>query len=139
MEGYVQGAHGSFMANRATAAGLAGMAQPVVNIEPRYRYNPSFESLPSMAPSVPAILLMLFPAILMAVSISREREVGTITNFYVTPTSKVEFLLGKQLPYIAVGFANWLILTGMAVFLASDAADYIVAQTYNVDGGQWMN
>ena len=117
IEGYVQGAHGSFMANRATAAGLAGMAQPVVNIEPRYRYNPSFESLPSMAPSVPAILLMLFPAILMAVSISREREVGTITNFYVTPTSKVEFLLGKQLPYIAVGFANWLILTGMAVFL----------------------
>jgi len=30
-------------------------------------------------------------------------------------------------------------LTGMAVFLASDAADYIVAQTYNVDGGQWMS
>jgi NAD(P)-dependent dehydrogenase (short-subunit alcohol dehydrogenase family) len=30
-------------------------------------------------------------------------------------------------------------LTGMAVFLASDAANYIVAQTYNVDGGQWMS
>lgn len=117
VEGYVQGAHGAFLATRAAAAGLEGMAQPIVNIEPRYRYNPSFESLPAMAPSVPAILLMLFPAILMAVSVSREREIGTITNFYVTPTSKLEYLLGKQLPYIGVGFVNWLILTGMAVFL----------------------
>ncbi len=117
IEGYVQGAHGTFLSTRATAAGLAGVARPIVEIEPRYRYNPSFESLPAMAPSVPAILLMLFPAILMAVSISREREIGTITNFYVTPTSKLEFLLGKQLPYIGIGFVNWIILTVMAVFL----------------------
>ncbi len=117
IEGYVQGAHATFLGDRATAAGLSGAAGPVVEIEPRYRYNPSFESIYSMAPSVPAILLMLFPAILMAVSIAREREIGTITNFYVTPTSKLEFLLGKQLPYVAVGFVNWLILTAMAVLL----------------------
>ncbi|HEY9039173.1 MAG TPA: ribosome-associated ATPase/putative transporter RbbA [Roseovarius sp.] len=117
VEGYVQGAHASFLARRATDAGLAGMATAIVDIEPRYRYNPSFESLPSMAASVPAILLMLFPAILMAVSVSREREIGTITNFYVTPTSRLEFLLGKQLPYIGIGFANWAILSAMAVLL----------------------
>ena len=70
-----------------------------------------------MVASVPAILLMLFPAILMAVSVSREREIGTITNFYVTPTSKLEFLLGKQLPYIGIGFVNWIVLTAMGVFL----------------------
>lgn len=40
-------------------------------------------------------------------------------------------------PYGRMGEARDL--TGMAVFLASDAADYIVAQTYNVDGGQWMS
>ncbi|WP_417807207.1 ribosome-associated ATPase/putative transporter RbbA [Thioclava sp.] len=116
-EGYVQGAHSAFLSERARAEGMGGTAQPIVNIEPRYRYNPTYESLVSMAPSVPAILLMLFPAILMAVSVSREREIGTITNFYVTPTSKLQFLLGKQLPYVGIGFANWLILTGMAVFL----------------------
>lgn len=117
IEGYVQGAHAEFLHERARAAGMGDLAQPLVNIEPRYRYNPSYESLMAMAPAVPAILLMLFPAILMAVSLSREREIGTITNFYVTPTSRLQFLLGKQLPYIGIGFANWLILTGMAVFL----------------------
>lgn len=117
IEGYVQGAHGSFLKTRATAAGLAGLTKPIVNIEPQYRYNPGFETLPAMVASVPAILLMLFPAILTAVSVSREREIGTITNFYVTPTSKLEFLLGKQLPYIGIGFVNWIVLTAMGIFL----------------------
>jgi ribosome-dependent ATPase len=116
IEGYVQGAHEMFVLDRMTREGQVAAA-PLIAIEPRYRYNPSFESLPSMAPSVPAILLMLFPSILMAVSISREREIGTIANFYVTPTGKLEFLLGKQLPYVAIGLANWVILTCMAVFL----------------------
>jgi ribosome-dependent ATPase len=116
IEGYVQGAHADFLGRRAREAGL-GAPPPLVRIEPRYRYNPSFESLIAMAPAVPAVMLMLFPAILMAVSLSREREIGTITNFFVTPTRRTEFLLGKQLPYILIGFVNWLMLTFMAVVL----------------------
>ena len=45
--------------------------------------------------------------------------------------------VGAAVPYGRMGTAEDL--TGMAVFLASDAAEYIVAQTYNVDGGQWMS
>ncbi len=45
--------------------------------------------------------------------------------------------VGKAVPYGRMGRADDL--TGMAVFLASDDADYIVAQTYNVDGGNWMS
>ena len=45
--------------------------------------------------------------------------------------------VGDAVPFGRMGTAEDL--TGMAVFLASDAADYIVAQTYNVDGGQWMS
>ena len=63
------------------------------------------------------MLLLLFPAILMAVSISREKEIGTITNFYVTPTNRLEFLLGKQLPYIGVGMVNFVALTLLVVYL----------------------
>ncbi len=45
--------------------------------------------------------------------------------------------VGAAVPYGRMGTPDDL--TGMAVFLASDAADYIIAQTYNVDGGQWMS
>jgi ribosome-dependent ATPase len=63
------------------------------------------------------MLLLMFPAILMAVSMAREKEIGTITNFYVTPTKRLEFLIGKQLPYIGIGLVNFVILTLLVVFL----------------------
>ena len=74
-------------------------------------YNPTFESIYSIVPSVPALLLILIPAILMTVSIVREKELGSIINFYVTPTGRLEYLLGKQLPYVAIGMINFFILT----------------------------
>ena len=66
-------------------------------------------------PSVPALLLILIPAILMTVSIVREKELGSMINFYVTPTGRFEYLLGKQLPYIAIGMLNFFILVAMAL------------------------
>ena len=77
-------------------------------------YNPTFESVYSIVPSVPALLLVLIPAILMAVSIVREKELGSMINFYVTPTGRMEYLLGKQLPYIAIAMINFFILVAMA-------------------------
>ena len=80
-------------------------------------YNPTFESIYSIVPSVPALLLILIPAILMTVSIVREKELGSIINFYVTPTGRLEYLLGKQLPYVAIGMINFFILAAMAVLV----------------------
>ena len=80
-------------------------------------YNPTFESVYSIVPSVPALLLLLIPAILMTVSIVREKELGSIINFYVTPTGRLEYLIGKQLPYVVIGMINFLILAAMAVIL----------------------
>jgi ABC-type Na+ efflux pump permease subunit len=48
-----------------------------------------------------AFLLVLIPAILMALAIVHEKELGSITNLYVTPITRFEFLIGKQLPYTA--------------------------------------
>jgi ribosome-dependent ATPase len=80
-------------------------------------YNPTFESVYSIVPSVPALLLLLIPAILMTVSIVREKELGSMINFYVTPTGRLEYLLGKQLPYIAIGVLNFAILTVLALIV----------------------
>jgi ribosome-dependent ATPase len=83
----------------------------------RYMYNPTFESIYVMVPSVPPLLLVFIPAILMAISVVREKELGSIINFYVTPTGRLEYLLGKQIPYIIIGFTNYFILTAMAIIV----------------------
>ncbi len=85
------------------------------NIELRYRYNPDVKSLPAMVPAVIPILLLLIPAMLATLSVVREKDLGSIINFYVTPTTRLEFLLGKQLPYVVLGMLNFLMMTALAV------------------------
>ena len=63
------------------------------------------------------MLLALIPAILMALAVVREKELGSITNLYVTPVRRIEFLLGKQLPYVVVAMLNFAVLAAMAVFV----------------------
>jgi ribosome-dependent ATPase len=86
-------------------------------IELRYRYNPDVKSLVAMVPAVIPLLLLLIPAMLATLSVVREKDLGSIINFYVTPTTRLEFLLGKQLCYVALGFLNFLLLVLLAVTL----------------------
>ena len=50
---------------------------------------------------------MMIPAMLSALSVVREKELGSIINLYVTPVTKTEFLIGKQVPYIVLGMFNF--------------------------------
>ncbi len=111
VEQYVQGVHNTMLRDPASGLQTATPQKGQADIEERYMYNPTFESIYSIVPSVPALLLLLIPAILMTVSIVREKELGSMINFYVTPTGRLEYLLGKQLPYIAIGMINFFILT----------------------------
>lgn len=122
IESYVSAAHAHALAEAAGAAPALDMLANVssaapVTLEPRFRYNPAMASLPAIGPSIPPLLLLLFPAILMAVSVAREKEIGTIINFYVTPTGRAEFLIGKQLVYIGITLMNFAILTAMVVLV----------------------
>ena len=87
------------------------------SVELRYRYNPDVKSLVAMVPAVIPLLLLLIPAMLATLSVVREKDLGSIINFYVTPTTRLEFLLGKQLCYVALGFLNFLLLALLAVTL----------------------
>ena len=116
IHGYVEGIHQRYLAEHSKRdVGNANQAQPM-QIEARYRYNQDFKSIFSMVPSVIALLLMFIPAVLMAVGVVREKELGSITNLYVTPVSRLEFLLGKQLPYVGLGMVNFVLMTAMALF-----------------------
>ncbi|MBK1831917.1 ribosome-associated ATPase/putative transporter RbbA [Verrucomicrobiaceae bacterium R5-34] len=117
IEGYVKGNHLNYLQDLSRRTLGEVPAYLPATIEPRYRYNPSFESINALVPSIPAVLLILIPAILMALSVVREKELGTITNFYVTPSRKIEFILGKQLPYIAIGMINFTLLTLLTVYI----------------------
>ncbi len=113
---YVQGVQDTSL--RDPASGLHTSPEKyTAKFQDRYMYNPTFESVYAMVPSVPPILLILIPAILMAISIVREKELGSIINFYVTPTGRLEYLLGKQLPYVAIGMLNYFILVAMAIIV----------------------
>ena len=115
--GYVQGMHRSWLAEQASARGGSAEAGNAATVETRYRYNPGVQSLPAMVPAVIPLLLMMFPAMLAALSVVREKELGSILNLYVTPVTRSEFLFGKQVPYVVLALVNFLLMVLMAVGL----------------------
>ncbi len=113
VQGYVQGMHQHWLASRL--AERVGHQPATAHIETRFRYNPDVQSLPAMVPAVIPLLLLLLPAMLAALAVVREKETGAIINLYVTPATRTEFLLGKQLPYVALALLNFLIMSLLAV------------------------
>jgi ribosome-dependent ATPase len=116
IRGYLQGMHQLYLADPAVKTTL-GTSSPPADIEIRFKYNQDFDSIYAMVPSTMALELALFPAILMALAIVREKELGSITNLYVTPLTRVEFLVGKQLPYVAVAIVNFALMFVMALLV----------------------
>lgn len=117
VKGYVQAMHQSWLQDVASRQSTPASQSGLMNIETRYRYNPDVKSLPAIVPAVIPLLLMMIPSMLSALSVVREKELGSIINLYVTPTTRSEFLLGKQLPYIALGMLNFFLLCALSVFV----------------------
>jgi ribosome-dependent ATPase len=109
--GYVQGIHRRFLKDEHLLP-----ASPLV-LESRYRYNQSFESINAIVPSVMGLLLIFIPAILATLSVVREKEMGSIANLYVTPVSRAEFILGKQIPYVLFSMMSFAIMFLLALFV----------------------
>ncbi|MBX8920440.1 ribosome-associated ATPase/putative transporter RbbA [Klebsiella michiganensis] len=117
VRGYVQAMHLAWLQEMAGRQASPNRDTSLISIETRYRYNPDVKSLPAIVPAVIPLLLMMIPAMLSALSVVREKELGSIINLYVTPTTRSEFLLGKQVPYIVLGMFNFFLLCGLSVFV----------------------
>lgn len=139
--GYVSGLVSSYLAD-VSARHSGRFEQPYpVNIESRFRYNQDFKSANAIVPSVIMLMLVLIPAIMTALGIVKEKETGSIANFQATPVTRIEFLLGKQLPYVAIAFVSFLMLVlmmrlvfdvpikGSIGLLAAGSILYILATT----------
>lgn len=116
IRGYVMGMHQGWLMQQARER-LGASGASAVSIETRFRYNPDVRSLPAMVPAVIPLLLLMMPAMLTALAVVREKELGSIINLYVTPVTRLEFLLGKQAPYVALAMLNFLLMTLLAVTL----------------------
>ncbi|MCR6734111.1 MAG: ribosome-associated ATPase/putative transporter RbbA [Afipia sp.] len=141
IRGYVQGivlSHVTDLARRTSG----GVPRPaLLKVEPRFRYNQDFRSVFALTPGVVMILLLVFPAMLTALGVVREREIGSISNLYASPATIGEFLLGKQAPYVVLGFTSFLTFVivagllfgvqvkGSAAALALAALLYVFAAT----------
>lgn len=113
VNGYVQGMHQTWLVQQLAERGIAMPAS--ASVQTRFRYNPDVKSLPAMVPAVIPILLLMLPAMLTALAVVREKETGSINNFYVTPVTRSEFLLGKQLPYVGLAMVNFGLMSLLAV------------------------
>lgn len=114
VSGFVQGMHQHWLGQQLRQrTGMTPVA--AVAVETRFRYNPDIKSLPAMVPAVIPLLLLMLPAMLTALAVVREKELGSIINLYVTPTTRTEFLLGKQLPYVALALVNFGLMSLAAV------------------------
>jgi ribosome-dependent ATPase len=139
--GYVVGLAQDYWSDAARREGGAAATTAPVEVVTRFRYNQAFVSANAIVPSVMMLLLVLIPAIMTALGVVKEKETGSIANFRATPVTRLEFLLGKQLPYLAIAFVGFVALfaqarlvfqvpfTGSFATLSLGTAAYIFATT----------
>ncbi len=101
---------------RMTAAGTA--AAPPAAIEARIRvwFNPELESRYFMIPGIVALLLLVITTNLSSMAVVREKELGTLEQLNVTPVTRWQLIVGKLVPYGAIGIIDVLLVTTVAVF-----------------------
>ena len=114
---YIEGAMLTYAADRYRRLQGRDPRLLPIDVEPRFRYNQDFRSVFAMVPGTLMLLLVVFPAMLTALAIVREKEVGSITNVYASPATVGEYLVGKQLPYIAIGLASFVSLLALSAGL----------------------
>lgn len=114
IKGYGQAIISSFnrelIEEKLQQAGYRTVRGQPIKTETRYLFNESLKSSNALVPSLIAIILLMNPAVLTALAISREKEFGTIYNIYSTPIRKWEFLIGKIIPYLIISAINFTVL-----------------------------
>ena len=117
IRGYIGSLITAYTKDRIAGSGLPVSLKAPAGIEPRFMYNQDFDSINAIAPGVMMLVLMMIPAMMSAVGVVREREIGSIANFYASPAAVAQYLIGKQLPYIAVGMVNFAAMMLMIIYL----------------------
>ena len=93
----------------------AGKLSTPLTIEPRAWFNANLISRYSMVPGVTAMVVLLISLMLTALSVVREKEIGTMEQILVTPIRPVELILGKTIPFAIIALLVGLVVTGVGI------------------------
>lgn len=113
LEGYV---NSIVSAQSAAITAGRGAANPPASLVPRAWFNENYESSWFVVPGLVAMLTLVITLVTTALSVAREREIGTFEQLMVTPLSPMQILIGKTVPPLCVGLAQGLAITGVGSF-----------------------
>jgi ABC-2 type transport system permease protein len=88
-----------------------------IDIETKMLFNPELKSVYMFVPGVITVILMLVSAMMTSISITREKELGTMEALLVSPIKPVQIIIGKVTPYVLLSFINLLIILVLARFV----------------------
>ena len=106
--GYAQGIAAGYALSLYRAYGV--QAAGAADLDMRFIYNPTFKSINALTPGFLMLALVMIPAMMTALGVVREKEIGSIMNLYSSPASSLQYLLGKQLPYVLLTMVAYAVL-----------------------------
>jgi ABC-2 type transport system permease protein len=113
--GYAQALIGGYVQDLAAAAApgqpVTGLVQPEIQVW----FNPRLESRDFMIPGIVALLLLVITTNLSSMAVVREKELGTLEQLNVTPVTRWQLIVGKLVPYGAIGIIDVILVTTVAV------------------------
>jgi ABC-2 type transport system permease protein len=117
---YVQGVWDNWLQQETVSASSLAcrpVAAPLIVAQPRYWFNPEINSRNFLVPGAVVIIITLIGTLLTALVVAREWERGTMEALMATPINRAEFLLGKIIPYFALGMIAMSLAVAAAVFI----------------------
>jgi ABC-2 type transport system permease protein len=109
----------NIIAARAAREHGGGAPPPLLKLDVRVLYNPAMESSLFLVPGVMGMVVCLITIILTAMSLTRERELGTFETIVSAPLSNTEILLGKTIPFVLLGLGVTALTLLAAYFIFS--------------------
>jgi ABC-2 type transport system permease protein len=105
------------VASTMSQAGAVRPAIPQVETRTRVWFNPDLRSRNYFVPGVVVNIMMLVTLSLTAMAIVREKEIGTMEQLMVTPIRPIELILGKTLPFVAIGFWDMILVVTASLLI----------------------
>lgn len=90
---------------------------PSINTEIKMRFNPNLKSVFMFVPGLMAVILLLVSALMTSISITKEKEIGTMEVLLVSPLKPFQIIIGKVIPYLFLAFVNAFVILGLAKFV----------------------